>query len=108
MTQNLPKVKALGRMIDGILRIKLLRLPTANQNLVSTKKTPCYTLINLCRGGGTGRRAGFRNPVPSRECRFDSDPRYQVLVVIEKLDRPLLLIFSGEFNIIRKGILETR
>ena len=60
MTQNPMKVKALGRMIDGILRIKLLRSPTANQNLVSTKKTPCYTLGNLCRGGGTGRRAGFK------------------------------------------------
>ncbi len=35
-------------------------------------------IYRLCRGGGTGRRAGFQNPVEVTPCRFDSGPRYQI------------------------------
>ena len=33
----------------------------------------------MCRGGGIGRRDGFKIRFP-RECRFESDPRYHYSV----------------------------
>ena len=79
----------------------------------STREVPgllarCYNGAPLCAGVAelvdapdsksgsfTGVSVRFRPSVPS-------------LVVGKKFDRPLLLIFSSEFNIVREGILETR
>ncbi len=45
------------------------------KSLAINKKS--YILYRLCRGGGIGRRAGFKIRF-LRKCEFDSRPRHQL------------------------------